>query len=137
VGLEPTTSRLTAERICQIELPRTELLRIVGYDGRKLSDSSLDLGVAVRAQQHALGDLRTRTVERSPNAPVGDAEVLRRAVDVVELQSTDVTVVATQPTRAARLVDERRLDLAPTRGDRLRTALAAPQTAPSTTAWRV
>ncbi len=27
VGLEPTTSRLTVERICQIELPRTELPR--------------------------------------------------------------------------------------------------------------
>ena len=58
VGLEPTTSRLTAERICQIELPRTALPRTdrPGSFGDG-SDSSLDFRMAVGAQEDALGRL--------------------------------------------------------------------------------
>ena len=60
VGLEPTTSRLTGERILPIELPRIGLPR---NDTRALSilphvsNACLNLGVAVAAQQHTLFDL--------------------------------------------------------------------------------
>ena len=48
VGLEPTTYRLTADRSA-IELPRTDLPRIIGWEA-DFRQSRLDLRVAISAQ---------------------------------------------------------------------------------------
>jgi hypothetical protein len=69
VGIEPTTSRLTVERICLIELPRID----VHYVGtlaalRRPDDTSLHFRMAVRAKQNALCGLRPDCGQR-PGQP--------------------------------------------------------------------
>src|SRR4051812_34697626 len=96
VGLEPTTFRLTAGRICQIELPRNELSRtdLDRLGPRQCSDSGLDFSVAVRAQQHAFPCLFERAVQGAGDAPVGNRERLGGRLDVMELQRDERAVIA-------------------------------------------
>ncbi len=74
VGLEPTTSRLTVERICQLSYPGSGYpgarpgTRVGFYASRILlrqhGESGLHLGVTVRANKHALARLSFRLLQR-------------------------------------------------------------------------
>jgi hypothetical protein len=116
VGLEPTTSRLTAERICQIELPRIELPRIrdgghlglyaSGIARRRRDHSSLYLGVAIGAQEDALARLRLRLCQRSSYASVTQREALIGRHKVVKLKRRNTATVAAYAASSACLIHE-------------------------------
>ena len=66
VGLEPTTSRLTAERVCQLSYPGSGDPGQTGSLGaivrrpiclRERDEPGLDLGVTIRAEKYALAHL--------------------------------------------------------------------------------
>ena len=105
VGLEPTTYRLTADRSA-IELPRTDLPRIIGGRAR----------LPPVPPRPPRGNFRTVARTSGPpartgsRAPVRPPRPIRSAsavgIHVVELQRAGVGVVATQRTPAARLRDE-------------------------------
>jgi hypothetical protein len=66
VGIEPTTSRLTVERICLIELPRTDVCATsekLAVSSR-LDDTSLHFRMAVRAEEDAFPRLRPHCLKR-------------------------------------------------------------------------
>ncbi|HEX2702077.1 MAG TPA: hypothetical protein VHM72_01435 [Solirubrobacteraceae bacterium] len=50
----------------------------------------LDLSVAVRAQQHAFRGFRAQLAERSAEALLRDAELLRLRIDVVKLERREL-----------------------------------------------
>src|SRR3981081_3790438 len=98
VGLEPTTSRLTVERICQLSYPGscypgrgpgaqhcTRSIRLSQHD-----DAALDLRMAVGAEDHALLFLGPQGGDRRRGSPGVDFVALARRFDVVEVQRPHV-----------------------------------------------
>jgi hypothetical protein len=61
--------------------------------------------VAIRAQQDALLDLRTETIDAVRSA-ASDSELLCRWVDMVELKSSKAAIVTAQGAAAAVLDDQ-------------------------------
>src|SRR3954451_24837766 len=90
--------------------------------------------MAIRAEQHALAGLLPQDRQRPRHAVVGEAEALLHRIDVVELQRTDVPVVAAHDARTSGLFDQDLLDLPAPAGDRAahapRTPVAASFVAP-------
>jgi hypothetical protein len=117
VGIEPTTSRLTAERICLIELPRTVLCLRATPDKVAASgdfdDTCLHLRVAVGAKQNALCSLPPDYLERPSDAASGEPELLFLAVAMVKLERADPPVVPADLAATAGLPDEDLLQPAP------------------------
>ena len=129
VGLEPTTSRLTAERICQIELPRIGLPRkgvgdcttlyVSGILPYEPDDSRLNRGVAVGAQEYTLARLECRLRDRPCHASVAEREALLGRHKMVELQSGNASVVPTSLARTPGAFHEQLLDPSTPAGDGL------------------
>jgi hypothetical protein len=111
--------------LCRIELPRIISLRYPG-DG---SDSILNLRVAIRAQQDALADLRTQTLDAAGHSFLGHAELLGAWIKVMELQGGVTSVIAAKQTTSSSLRDEDLLDPAATTHHGLPAALPAPKIA--------
>jgi hypothetical protein len=90
----------------------------------------LDLRVAIRAQQDALADLHTKSVEAPRHPTSRDSELLLARIDVVELERGERPVITAQSTRPARLLDEDLLHASAPANDRLgparTTAVIAP-----------
>jgi hypothetical protein len=91
----------------------------------------LDLRVAIRAQQYALADLRTKSVEAPRHPASRDSELLLARIDVVELERGRRPVVTAQSTRPARLLHEDLLHASATTNDSLCTARTAAEVAPT------
>ena len=126
MGLEPTTSRLTVERICQIELPRiaeNELRRTprppLGCDAH---DTCLDFGMAVSAEKRTFRRLRSRFRKRSGDAGVPQRELLAGGIQMVELERPDMPGVAAEHTGSPVFGDQSLLDPPPTVAHSLRVA---------------
>ena len=84
---------------------RTESILTLGHCSGERYDPSLDLGVAVRAQQNAFPSLCAKDLER-PKAAVANRERLSRWVDVVELQSGDAAGISAYRAASASLCDQ-------------------------------
>jgi hypothetical protein len=124
VGLEPTTSILTGSCAANCATPDRQLeLR------RNGSESALHLSVTIRAQQDALADLGTKTLNTASHPVLSDAELLHRGVKVMELQCRHAAIVAAEPASSTRLFDEDLLDPSTASHHRLLTAPATPEIA--------
>src|SRR5438105_4958052 len=142
VGLEPTTSRLTAERVCQLSYPGSGYPGLTGRlggivrrrrDRRESDESGLDLGVTIRAQKDALTRLCLQPLERHGGTPCIHFVALQRGLEVVEVQGSHVPVIPTYATRPSRLLHQDLLHSPPSARHRLGEAtLAAEITAPVT-----
>ena len=141
VGLEPTTTRLTAEHSA-IELPPTVPHRVVNLwsvgshaalspsRGCEETDARLDLSVAVGAQQGALSRLGAQHVHRACESARAQAEPLLRPVQVMELERSDAPVVAAGDALSAGLGYQCSLRGTAPAGDRLRAAARTPKRPP-------
>lgn len=81
--------------------------------------------MAVCAQQDALPGLGSYSLERSGQSSVGKPKALRFAVDVVELQRTDVAVVPAEAATPAGVGHEDLLQLSPPSRHGFRTTAQA------------
>ena len=95
----------------------------MGYAGDR-TESVLDLGVAIRAQQDALLDLCSQAIDAVSSAP-GDAELLGVWVEVMELERGLTPIVTAKLATAASLTDENFLRLASAANHGLSTASTA------------
>jgi hypothetical protein len=66
--------------------------------------------VTIRAQQEALANLGTKTLNTSGHSILGDTELLQGRVEMMELQRRNTAVVAAEPAASPRLLDEDLLD---------------------------
>ena len=94
MGLEPTTSRLTAERCYQIELPRIDM-GYLGFPSSRLTLSiwfghflyaRLDQRVAIRTQQDALLRLSPHPSDAAGDSLMAEMELLRRRIHMMKLE---------------------------------------------------
>jgi hypothetical protein len=90
-----------------------------------LSDARFDLGVAVGTERDALARFGARAVQGASDAHVAEAKALLGRISVMELESTDVAVVAAQGASASGLLNECLLDLLATSRDGLGSAMKA------------
>ncbi len=125
VGLEPTTLTLTGS-CSAIELPQIARL---SYPGKR-ADATLDLRVAIRAQEDALSCLGSQPLDTPSHTLLRDAKLLRVRVQMMELKRRRAAIVATKPTAAARLGDEDRLRAPTTSDDGLLTTEPAAEVPP-------
>ena len=92
MGLEPTTSRLTAERYYQLSYPGPvpdlgQADITLAVDQRQAHRSGLDHRMAVGTEKNALLSLRAHRRNASGEPALPEVESLRRRIEVVELKS--------------------------------------------------
>jgi hypothetical protein len=100
------------------------------YPGNRAC-ARLDLRVAIRAQQDALADLRTKSVEAPRHPTSRDSELLIARIDVVELERGRRAVVTAQSTRPARLLHKDLLHASATANNCLGPARTAAEVSPT------
>jgi chemotaxis methyl-accepting protein methylase len=96
--------------------------------GGHLLYPSLNQGVAVRAQEHALPGLGSHPADPSRQAIVTQVKKLLRWISVVELKSRLMLLEATDPASASRFVNKLALDLTTAFRDRRNAAFEAAKT---------
>jgi hypothetical protein len=90
-----------------------------------LSDPRFDLGVAVGTEQDALARLGSGAFQGASDAHVAEAKALVERIDVMERESTDVTVVAAEGASTSGILNEGVLDLLAPSSDGLGSATKA------------
>jgi hypothetical protein len=88
----------------------------LGQNRPKLDKSCLHLGVAVRAQKHALTNLGAKLLD-AVRPTLRQPELLGTWVEMMKLQRGSATLIATQTAAPARLDDQDLLDLTSTAYD--------------------
>jgi hypothetical protein len=102
----------------------------LSYPGDE-SKATLHLRVTIRAQQEALANLSTQTLNAAGHTVLGDTELLGSRVEMMELESSHAAVVATEPAACPSLLDEDLLDPTPPPHHGLLTAPATTKIAPT------
>ena len=88
--------------------------------------ASLNLRMAVGAEQRALARLRTRLLEGPRDPSVTQGEPLLSRYEVMELKRSDAPAIAAHDALAAGRFDKHALDLATSSRNRLSATLRAP-----------
>src|SRR4051812_1953737 len=105
--------------------------------GNQPTHARFDFGVAVRTEQHALGRLGAKLLDRPRQPATTEPETLRLRIDVMKVERSDAAVVSAEPTTAPGLVDEHALRALAAAGDRLGRAACKRQCPSARRTWIV
>ena len=76
---------------------------------REASHPGLDLGVAVRAQQHALSGLGAQGIQGEGHTFLTERDPLLARIDVMKLERADIPTIAADPAASSGVVTRDRL----------------------------